>query len=232
MRINKYIGESGFCSRRKADELIDQGRVSVNGKKVFEKGTQVTENDLVTIDGREISLDEKFYLLLNKPVGYISSNYDPHNKKDLNSLVKINKRFFCAGRLDKDSHGLMLLTNDGDLVEKISHPRNKLEKTYLVKVSRKLSEREKRAFEKGLDIGRGEVTGRSYLDLLKEEDLLYQVKISQGYNRQIRRMFGVFGVKVMDLERVKIGELSLGTLEDGAYRSLNSKEMKYLESLR
>ena len=119
MRINKYIAKTGFASRRKSEEYIKNGKVYVNGNKLENLSYQVKKTDEVKIDGKILKIQKNFYYKLNKPLGYISSNYDPHNEKDLNKLLNIDERFFCAGRLDKDSHGLMIITNDGKITNKI-----------------------------------------------------------------------------------------------------------------
>src|SRR5699024_6594546 len=123
MRINKYIAHSGYTSRRKADDLIYESRVKVNGKIISEPGYKVKDGDRVEVDGKLLSLEEKFYIKLYKPVGFITSNFDPFNEKDLNDLVDINQRFFAAGRLDKDSEGLLIITNDGEFTNNLTHPK-------------------------------------------------------------------------------------------------------------
>lgn len=231
MRINKFIAKTGLASRRKSEEYIKNGLVFVNGKKLEDLSYQVKDGDEVKINGKILKIQEKFYYKLNKPLGYISSNYDPHNKKDLNELIKIDGRFFCAGRLDKDSHGLMLITNDGNITNKIIHPSKEINKTYLVKVDRILSKDQEEKFKKSIRLSKNEITSKAKISLIDKNKILYEVIIHQGYNRQVRRMFGYFGVKVLDLERIKIGEIELGNLKDGEYRKLNKSELEYLESL-
>ena len=206
MRINKFIAKTGLASRRKSEEYI-------------KKGLKI------------LKIQEKFYYKLNKPLGYISSNYDPHNKKDLNELIKIDGRFFCAGRLDKDSHGLMLITNDGNITNKIIHPSKEINKTYLVRVDKILSKAQEEKFKNSIKLSENEITSKAKISLIDKNQILYKVIIHQGYNRQVRRMFSYFGVKVLDLKRIKIGEIELGNLEDGAYKKLSQKEFEYLESL-
>lgn len=231
MRINKFIAKTGLASRRKSEEYIKNGLVFVNGKKLEDLSYQVKDGDEVKINGEILKIQEKFYYKLNKPLGYISSNYDPHNKKDLNELIKIDGRFFCAGRLDKDSHGLMLITNDGNITNKIIHPSKEINKTYLVKVDRILSKDQEEKFKKSIRLSKNEVTSKAKISLIDKNQILYEVIIHQGYNRQVRRMFGYFGVKVLDLKRIKIGEIELGNLEDGAHKKLSQRELEYLESL-
>lgn len=231
MRINKYIAHAGICSRRKAEELIKNKRVKVNGKLVEDFSIRINESDDVEVDGKLIGIEDKFYYKLNKPIGYISSNYDPHNEKDLESLIKINKRFFCAGRLDMDSHGLMIITNDGDLVNRLIHPKFEVKKEYIVKVDRLLTITEEEIFRKSIDLGNGEVSSGAEIYILNQEEKIYTVKIHQGYNRQIRRMFDYFGSKVLDLQRIKIGKIELKDLKEGQYVPLDNNEIEFLKNL-
>lgn len=231
MRINKFIAKTGLASRRKSEEYIKNGLVFVNGKRLDDLSYQVKKDDEVKVNGEILKIQEKFYYKLNKPLGYISSNYDPHNKKDLNDLIEIEGRFFCAGRLDKDSHGLMLITNDGKITNKIIHPSKEIDKTYLVRVDKKLSKIQEEKFSKSLILSEKEITSNAKISLINENQIIYKVIIHQGYNRQVRRMFKYFGVNVLDLKRIKIGEIDLYDLKDGDYKKLSEKELEYLESL-
>lgn len=230
MRINKYIAHSGYTSRRKADELIFKGKVKLNGQTIKEPGVQVHGNDVVEIDGKVLSIEKKFYIKLYKPIGFITSNFDPYNEKDLNDLVDIDKRFFAAGRLDKDSEGLLIITNDGEFTNNLIHPKFKLDKEYIVKVDSKLSKNQENEFENGLDIGNGEKTSDAKIEYLGNN--VYKVIIHQGYNRQIRRMFKVLGKKVIALKRIKIGKISLSDLKEKEYRYFDSEELKFVEEIR
>ena len=230
MRINKYIAQAGYTSRRKADELIAAGKVKVNGKVLDEMGYDVNEDDIVSIDSQILKLEEYFYFKLNKPVGYITSNYDPHNEKDLNNLIEIDERFFAAGRLDKDSHGLLIITNDGDFTNSLIHPSSGISKEYIVKVDKLLNDKQIQKFKNGLDIGRGELTSDANIRYMKNNT--YEVVIRQGYNRQIRRMFDVFGASVLDLKRTKIGTIWLDGLEEGKYKKFNKKEMEFVSLIK
>ena len=231
MRINKYIAKTGFASRRKSEEYIKNGKVFVNGNKLEDLSYQVKEEDEVKIDGKILKIQKNFYYKLNKPLGYISSNYDPHNEKDLNKLLNIDERFFCAGRLDKDSHGLMIITNDGKITNKIIHPSKKIDKIYIVKVDKKLTAYQEKIFMDGVKLSQKEITSDSKISLIDKEKITYKVTIHQGYNRQIRRMFAYFKIKVLDLKRIKIGQICLDDLKDGDYKKLSKKEVEYLESL-
>lgn len=230
MRINKYIAHSGYTSRRKADELIFKGKVKLNGQTIKEPGVQVHGNDVVEIDGKVLSIEKKFYIKLYKPIGFITSNFDPYNEKDLNDLVDIDKRFFAAGRLDKDSEGLLIITNDGEFTNNLIHPKFKLDKEYIVKVDSKLSKNQENEFENGLDIGNGEKTSDAKIEYLGNN--VYKVIIHQGYNRQIRRMFKVLGKKVIALKRIKIGKISLSDLKEKEHRYFDSEELKFVEEIR
>lgn len=230
MRINKYIAHSGYTSRRKADELIFKGKVKLNGQTIKEPGVQVHGNDVVEIDGKVLSIEKKFYIKLYKPIGFITSNFDPYNEKDLNDLVDIDKRFFAAGRLDKDSEGLLIITNDGEFTNNLIHPKFKLDKEYIVKVDSKLSKNQENEFENGLDIGNGEKTSDAKIEY--HGNNVYKVIIHQGYNRQIRRMFKVLGKKVIALKRIKIGKISLSDLKEKEYRYFDSEELKFVEEIR
>ena len=230
MRINKYIAHSGYTSRRKADDLIYESRVKVNGKIISEPGYKVKDGDKVEVDGKLLSLEEKFYIKLYKPVGFITSNFDPFNEKDLNDLVDINQRFFAAGRLDKDSEGLLIITNDGEFTNNLTHPKFKLDKEYIVKIDRGLNKAQEKAFEKGLDIGRGEKTSDASLTYLG--DRTYKVIIHQGYNRQIRRMFKVLGAEVISLKRIRVGKIKIADLKKKEYRYFNDEELKFVDEIR
>ena len=232
MRINKYIAKSGYTSRRKADLLIEQGKVYINGKKVIEKGIEVKENDKVSIDGTILNLSKNFYLKLYKPIGYITSNYDPYNNKDLTDLVSIEGGFHAAGRLDKDSEGLLIITNDGEFTNNIIHPSKKLDKEYIVKVDKKLSINNIEKFEKGLDIGRGEITSNSNIKLINEDPITYNVIIHQGFNRQIRRMFDVFNIKVLNLKRIRIGDINLDNMKAYDCIKFNDLELEFVKKIR
>ena len=230
MRINKFIAQAGYASRRKADNLIKAGNVKVNGKVLNQMGYDVSEDDIVSIDGEILKLEEYFYYKLNKPVGYITSNFDPHNDKDLNDLIEIDERFFAAGRLDKDSHGLLIITNDGDFTKSLTHPSSGISKEYIVKVDKLLNDDQINSFQTGLDIGNNQLTSKAFIKFLGENT--YRVAIRQGYNRQIRRMFDVLGSRVIDLKRERIGGIHLDDLKEGQYKKFNKKEMEFVSLLK
>ncbi|SUU92138.1 Ribosomal large subunit pseudouridine synthase B [Anaerococcus octavius] len=230
MRINKFIAQAGYTSRRKADDLIAAEKVKVNGKILKEMGYNVKDDDIISIDGKILQLEEYFYYKLNKPVGYITSNYDPHNEKDLNNLIDIDERFFAAGRLDKDSHGLLIITNDGDFTNALIHPSSGISKEYIVKVDKLLNQNQIEKFKSGLDIGNGELTSDAAIRYIKNNT--YIVAIRQGYNRQIRRMFNVFDSTVIDLKRTRIGAIHLNDLIAGQYKKFDKKEMEFVSLMK
>lgn len=229
MRINKYIAKSGLASRRKAENYIKEGKVRVNGKLLKDLSYKVKKCDEVSVCGKILEIEDKFYYKLNKPIGFISSNYDPHNKKDLNDLINIDKRFFCAGRLDKDSHGLMLITNDGEITNKIIHPSREIKKVYIVKTNKAMEKDQMEQFSKSIKLSDTEKTSNAKIENIGKNT--YKVTIHQGFNRQIRRMFAYFDIKVIDLLRVKIGKIILGSLEDGQYKKLSKNELDFLKNL-
>ncbi len=231
MRINKYIARCGIASRRKAEQLVIDGHIQVNGRTIDDLATRVDpDKDLVTYKGRPIELVEnKYYLMLNKPVGYTCTNEDIYAEKTIFDLIDIDTKLFSIGRLDKDSSGLILITNDGDIYNKIMHPSSQVCKKYLVGLNRKFNKKDQVFFEKGIDIG-GYITNPSSLEYRKEDDQLY-ISIDEGKNRQIRRMFQALDYRVDKLHRVSVGQIQLGDLELGHYRKLNEKELNYLRKL-
>lgn len=230
MRINKYIAQAGICSRRKADELITQGRIKINGIVLKELGYQVKDDDLVYFDDKLITLiKEKYYYMLNKPVGYVCTNEDKFAEKTIFDLIENKTKLFSIGRLDADSRGLILITNDGDLYNRIIHPKNEILKEYSIVLDKEFEANDKSKIESGVDIG-DYVTTTSYIELSNDKTKL-NIKISEGKNRQIRRMFDAFSYKVIDLKRVAIAELKLGSLQEGQYRNLTEEEVSYLYSL-
>lgn len=229
MRINKYIALSGFCSRRKADELIDIGRVTIN-KDVAKKGDEVRENDVVRIDGERVrvKLDQYEYYILNKPKRVICSNEDKFGRVTAVSLINSNKRLFTYGRLDYLTEGLIIVSNDGDLYNKIMHPRQKLYKSYIATIDKEITEDHLEALSHGVVID-GVKTAPAKVKVLTKTEV--RIAIFEGRNRQIRKMFEVLGYFVKSLKRVKVGELTLKNLEVGKYRKLTKDEIEYLKKL-
>lgn len=229
MRINKYLAHSGVCSRRQADELISQGRVSINEDVVKELGVKVSPEDIIKLDGKEVKLSKKFqYFLLNKPTGYVSTVKDPHAEKTVLDLVKSEERLYPVGRLDKDSRGIIIITNDGDLTYKLTHPKKDIFKTYEVILDKKPKEVDLKTLIRGIPMD-GYLTKRAKIK--KMSDYKYQISISEGKNRQVRRMFNYIGCKVVDLKRISIGKIKDNYLPEGKFRKLTKEEIDYLRSL-
>lgn len=229
--LTKYISSSSHCSRREAEKLIRAGKVLVNGARA-ELGATVEEVDNVKIGNKIIKpIEEKIYIKLNKPVGYTCTNRRFKGEKNIFELVDSDtKGMFVVGRLDKNSHGLVILTNDGDWAEKMTHPRYESCKKYEVEI-RKLkggvSDREViERFKAGIDIGEGESVARAKL-IKQIKDNLFEIILTEGKKRQIRRMFKVLGYDVVDLKRIAVGEIELGNMPDGKWERLrvgNSKK--------
>lgn len=233
MRLNKYIAQSGLASRRKADELTISGSVKINGLVMKEPGYDVTEGDVVEVNGRIIKPAKRpVYIMLNKPKGYITTVSDDKSRPTVMDLVSdIEERIFPIGRLDYNTSGMLLMTNDGELAYHLTHPKHQVEKTYIARVAGVLSPERVARLRKGVDIG-GFVTSSAYVKVIKqmERSAVVEIKIHEGKNRQIRKMFATVGNKVIDLERTSIGDLHLGHLMTGHYRKLTPKEIDYLKN--
>ena len=235
MRINKYLAESGVCSRRKAEEYIKNGVVKVNDKVVTNLATNIdTNRDIVTISGQRIQpTAEYIYYMLNKPKGYVTTMNDDRNRKSILDLIDgIDKRVFPVGRLDYDSEGLLLLTNDGDLTYKLTHPKFNIEKKYIVKVNGEMKESELAVLRAGVVIDKIRYS-KCKIKLLSFENNISKLEIilNEGKNREIRRMFEAIGKEVLFLKRVEIGGIRLGGLKRGEIRPLKEHEISFLKSL-
>ena len=227
MRVNKYIAESGFCSRRQADELIKEKRVTINGQ-VCQLGSTVKPGDVVAIDGKPIKTKEKkVYIALNKPVG-IECTTDRRVKENIVDFVGHPQRILPIGRLDKDSEGLILLTNDGDIVNKILRSENNHEKEYIVTVNKPIDDEFIKAMSSGVEIlGRKTKPCKVY----KLDKNTFRIILTQGMNRQIRRMCQALGYRVLKLKRIRIMNINLGLLKVGHWRNLTKKELDTLMKL-
>ncbi len=229
IRINKFISETGICSRREADRFIDQGVVVLNGRKA-NMGDQVKAGDRVTVNGKELKPrkeDDIVFIALNKPVGIISTT-EEHVRNNIVQFVNHSKRLFPVGRLDKDSQGLIFLTNDGDIVNKILRAGNKHEKEYVVTVNKPLTQRMLTGMANGVPI-LGVTTKKC--KVVKEGAKKFRITLVQGLNRQIRRMCSYFGYNVRKLERVRIMNIDLKGLPVGHWRDLTESEMKVIYEL-
>ena len=234
MRLNKYIASAGVCSRRKADELIANGNVKVNGASVREHGVQVEPGDVVAVNGKVIEEPaDKIYVAVNKPLGYIKSMDDDKGRATVAELVDdIPERLFPVGRLDYNTTGLLIMTNDGQLTYTLTHPKHEVWKTYVAVVAGVLSDTRIAKLRKGVDIG-GFVTSPAKVKVIKQmpRHAVVEIKIREGKNRQVRKMFAAVGNKVQSLERTAIGDVRLGRLMSGHYRKLTRQEVEYLKSL-
>ena len=234
MRLNKYIAHAGIASRRKADELTINGNVKINGLTMREPGYNVKPGDVVEVNGQRISGQEKMeYVLLNKPKGYITSMQDEKGRPVVTELVAdVDARLFPVGRLDYNTSGMLILTNDGDLTYRLTHPRHQVTKTYRALVSGVLSKEKLFRLRKGVDIG-GFVTSPAQVKIIRqaERSAVVDITLHEGKNRQVRKMFAAVGNPVQELQRTAIGDLRLGRLKEGHYRKLTRNEIEYLKNL-
>ena len=231
IRLNRYIAMSGICSRREADTYIQAGVVSVNGQIVTELGTKVSQNDVIKFNDEPIQNEKKVYILMNKPKGYVTSLDDPHADKTVMELLKgaCKERVYPVGRLDKNSLGVLLITNDGDLAKKLTHPTYQKKKVYQVTLDKNLSEDDMQRIVDGIVLEDGEIHADeiSYISLKKNE---IGLEIHSGRNRIVRRIFEYLGYRVQKLDRVYFAGLTKQKLKRGAWRFLTPKEVSQLKS--
>lgn len=231
MRLNKFLSSAGVSSRRKADELIEKGLVSVNGKVVTELGSTVNEKkDEICVEGKKVCLPlSRIYIKLNKPKGYACSAADEKGRKTIYDLVDIPERLFSIGRLDYDTEGLIILTNDGDFANRVAHPSFEIEKEYIVKIKGQIKESELAVLRKGV-VENGVRMPRAGVKLLGYENdrSRLSVVIHEGQNHQVRRMFEAIGKDLTLLNRVRVGSVRLGGLKRGEYRPLREEEIAAL----
>lgn len=235
MRLQKYIAKCGIASRRSSEGIILQGRVSVNGKIIKELGTKINpEDDIVKVDNKTISLEsEQIYIVLNKPVGYITTAKDQFNRPTVIDLIKdVKERVFPVGRLDYDTSGLLILTNDGELTYKLTHPKHEINKTYIAKLKGNPTLDELLRFRNGLKI-EDYITSKSFIDIIKKYDnsCLAKITIHEGKNRQIRKMCDAINHTVLSLKRIEMGNIKLNDIKIGSWRYMTNSEIQYLKSL-
>lgn len=234
MRLNKYIAQSGLASRRKADELTVNGNVKINGRVMKEPGYDVLPDDVVEVNGRLIEpAGKKVYVMINKPRGMVTTMNDEKDRPIVSDLVgDIPERIYPVGRLDYNTTGLLLMTNDGELANNLAHPSHGVGKTYRAKVAGVLSKEKLYKLRNGVDIG-GFVTGKARVTIVKqtERSAVVDITIHEGKNRQVRKMFKAVGCPVQELHRMAIGEIYLARLKEGHYRKLTRAEIDYLKSL-
>lgn len=235
VRLQKYLANQGINSRRQCEKLIIDGRVKINNFTITKLGTCINPSkDVIEVDNRAINQRTKrVYLILNKPVGYLCTQHDPFNRPTIYDLIgKIGTRVNYAGRLDYLSEGLVLLTNDGELIYKMTHPSNKIEKVYIVKIRGLLNNYELAKLREGIPISPNFVTSPSKACILKKHKSTstLEVTISEGKKRQIRRMFSYLNYQVLKLKRIEIGPISLGNLGSGNYRYLTYQEVESIKT--
>ncbi len=230
-RLQKVLAAAGIDSRRKCEELILDGVVRVNRKVVDKLPTFVDpEKDSITVDGKKIQAAQKVYFLLNKPKGVICTSRDPQGRKKAIDIISAGQRIFCVGRLDIDTSGLIILTNDSELANRLTHPRYGLAKTYVIRVKGQIVGKAAEKLKKGIWLAEGK-TGRASVKILKRghKESLVEVTIRQGLNRQVRRMLAKVGLPVRSLTRTRIGKLNARGLGVGKFRALTKTEVAYLK---
>ncbi len=234
MRLQKYLAMCGVASRRKAEEYIQSGKIMVNDEVITEMGYVVDPDaDIVSYNGKPVSQNEELvYILLNKPKGYITTLSDEFNRKKVTDLIDVPQRIFPVGRLDCNTTGLLILTNDGDLTYRLTHPRFKVEKVYVSRITGRPIPDKIKAFETGLSI-EDYVTSPAKFQIIRHDgkNTIAEITIREGRNRQIRKMCDAIGHPVIDLKRVAMGKLELDQLSLGEWRYLTTDEIKYLKKL-
>lgn len=234
MRINKFLASTTNFSRRKSEELVLNGRVMINGETAKNLSTNVLENDEVQLDGKILVLNKTYeYYMLNKPIGFISSAQDDRGREIVTDLIKTDARIYPVGRLDYNSQGLLLLTSDGNLTYKLTHPRNNISKTYIVKINGNANKEEIEKLRNGVEIDGVKLMPCDIVEQHKDKKTqTFLITIYEGRNREIRKMFETINLEVIFLKRIKIANLELDkNLDEGEYRELTKNEIDYLLSL-
>ena len=232
-RLQKVIANSGYTSRRKAEELIENGKVKVNGEIIKTLGVKVKDSDEIEVEGNIISKEEKVYYLLNKPREVITSTSDDKGRKTVTDLIETDKRIYPVGRLDYDSTGAIFLTNDGEFANIITHPKNNIVKTYIAKIDRLISKEEINKLLKGIVLDNKKIIP----DRIKVKKVntnktcIVEIKIHDGINHEVKRIFSSIGVKVLKLKRESIDIFNIKDIPSGKYRELSTKEVHYIYSL-
>ncbi len=231
IRLNKFIAHAGICSRREADNIIMNGDITVNGKVITEMGTKILENDVVKYKEKILKAERFVYVLLNKPKGFISTVYDPHERKTVMNLVKnaCEERIFPVGRLDRNTTGVLLFTNDGDLVKKLTHPKYKVEKIYYAELDKELVNEDMIKISKGLELEDGFIKPDDISYISGEEKNKIGIKIHSGKNHIVRRIFEDLNYKVVRLDRVNFAGFTKKNLKRGDWRLLLQKEINLLK---
>lgn len=235
IRVQKLLSEAGICSRRKAEELILQGKIKVNGKIISELGTKVNaDKDVVEVNGKKVNKNTKkhVYILLNKPIGYVTTTNDQFGRPTVLDLVKIDKRVLPVGRLDMYTSGALILTDDGEFINKITHPKHEIKKSYIATVKGIATKEEVEKLKKGVVIDDEYVTSKASAKIIKidkEKDISrIEIVIHEGKNRQVRKMCEAIGKKVLALHRTKIGNIEAKSVKLGMWRYLSDNEISTL----
>jgi len=230
LRLQKFLAAAGIASRRKCEDLIKKKLISLNGKVIDQVGIKININkDLVLYKNKRVEIQKKIYLILNKPVGYITSLKDNFNRPCVIDLIKISKRIFPVGRLDYNTSGLLILTNDGEFANKIMHPKNKIKKIYIAEINSVPSAKELKFISSGIYIN-NKKTHPAEIKIIKQDfnSCVLKIKIHEGMNRQIRKMFEAINYRVIKLTRIAIGKLKLDNLSVGKYKFLSEQEIMNL----
>ena len=237
VRLQKYIAMCGVASRRAAEEIIKEGKVKVNGSKITEQGVKVEIGaDKVFVNGKEIKpVNKDYYIMLNKPSGYVTTVKDQFDRPTVIDLLgeEITARVFPVGRLDYETEGLLIMTNDGDFTYKVTHPKHNIDKTYIAVIKGGISIKGLAMLRQGVKLDDGFVTSPAQVEMLNADNghTVIKITIHEGKNRQVRRMFEAVGCKVVELQRISIGKVELGNLPLGRWRYLTSHEISYLKNL-
>ncbi len=230
MRLNKYLAQAGVASRRESDRLIQEGTVTVNGRLLIDPAYQVQENDEVAFDGKVLALQESTVVyMLNKPKNVITTARDTHGRRTVMDLIPSNRRLFPIGRLDKDTTGLILITDNGELANFLMHPKNRISRFYEVEIEGNLSPKEIAKIKKGVFIGDGEFGRGEIVKLMTHKTRsIITIRLQEGKKREVRRIFYSLGKKVFSLHRFQYGTMVLGDLQPGQWRGLSKKEVELL----
>lgn len=234
-RLNKKIAASGLTSRRKADELIIEGKVKVNGKIVTDLGIKVSDKDIIEVDNKKLVSEDKVYYLLNKPREILATTVDDKGRKTVIDLIDTDKRIFPVGRLDYDSTGLILLTNDGDFSNIITHPNNQIDKFYVAKLNKIINKEDIIQLKKGITLdGKMIIPSRVKLKRINKSNntCIVEITVHDGINHEVRRLFDSLGYEVLKLKRERVGIFTIDGLTSGNYRKLTPKEVKIIYSMK